>query len=95
MALTGPRVRTAKHAEEQQKLYDGGGLLLLTTPADGRRWVPKCDEIFCVLTDEHVERFVDNRIRVEHDAKRFARAWPATSPHCVPRHVLLKDCLIH
>jgi hypothetical protein len=41
MALTDLKVRTAKPAEKQQKLYDGGGLLLLTTPAGGKRWVLK------------------------------------------------------
>lgn len=41
MALSDLKVRTAKPAEKQQKLYDGGGLLLLITPAGGKRWVFK------------------------------------------------------
>ncbi|HDR9063535.1 TPA: tyrosine-type recombinase/integrase [Burkholderia vietnamiensis] len=41
MALTDLKVRTAKPAEKQQKLYDGGGLLLLITPAGGKRWIFK------------------------------------------------------
>lgn len=41
MALTDLKVRTAKPTEKQQKLYDGGGLLLLITPAGGKRWVLK------------------------------------------------------
>ncbi len=41
MALTDLKVRTAKPAERQQELYDGGGLLLLITPAGGKRWVLK------------------------------------------------------
>ncbi|AIS94619.1 hypothetical protein BTHA_2990 [Burkholderia thailandensis MSMB59] len=41
MALTDLKVRTAKPTEKQQKLYDGGGLLLLITPAGGKRWVFK------------------------------------------------------
>lgn len=41
MALTDLKVRTAKPTEKQQKLYDGGELLLLITPAGGKRWVFK------------------------------------------------------
>ncbi|VWD42015.1 integrase [Burkholderia lata] len=41
MALTDLKVRTAKPTEKQQKLYDGSGLLLLITPAGGKRWVLK------------------------------------------------------
>ncbi|RQQ15538.1 DUF4102 domain-containing protein [Burkholderia stagnalis] len=41
MALTDLKVRTAKPTEKQQKLYDGGGLLLLITPAGGKRWIFK------------------------------------------------------
>lgn len=41
MALSDFKVRTAKPAVKQQKLYDGGGLLLLITPAGGKRWIFK------------------------------------------------------
>ncbi|WP_186122661.1 tyrosine-type recombinase/integrase [Burkholderia gladioli] len=41
MALTDLKVRTVKPTEKQQKLYDGGGLLLLITPAGGKRWIFK------------------------------------------------------
>lgn len=41
MALSDLKVRTARPAEKQQKLYDGGGLLLLITPAGGKRWIFK------------------------------------------------------
>jgi integrase len=41
MALTDLTIRNAKPAEKQQKLYDGGGLHLLVTPAGGKRWVLK------------------------------------------------------
>ncbi|WP_242468236.1 Arm DNA-binding domain-containing protein [Burkholderia plantarii] len=41
MALTDLNIRTAKPADTQQKLYDGGGLLLLITPAGGKRWLFK------------------------------------------------------
>ncbi|MEC5405097.1 integrase arm-type DNA-binding domain-containing protein [Paraburkholderia sp. MPAMCS5] len=41
MALTDLKIRTAKPTETQQKLYDAGGLLLLVTPAGGKRWIFK------------------------------------------------------
>jgi integrase len=41
MALTDMAIRNAKPAEKQQKLFDGGGLHLLVTPAGGKRWVLK------------------------------------------------------
>lgn len=41
MALTDLTIRNAKPAEKQQKLFDGGGLHLLVTPAGGKRWVLK------------------------------------------------------
>jgi integrase len=41
MALTDLKVRTAKPADKQQKLYDSGGLLLLITTAGGKRWIFK------------------------------------------------------
>lgn len=41
MALTDVAVRNAKPAAKQQKLFDGGGLFLLVTPAGGKRWVLK------------------------------------------------------
>ncbi|WP_246795663.1 tyrosine-type recombinase/integrase [Burkholderia perseverans] len=41
MALTDLKIRTAKPADTQLKLYDGGGLLLLITPAGGKRWLFK------------------------------------------------------
>lgn len=41
MALTDVAIRNAKPAEKQQKLFDGGGLHLLVTPAGGKRWVLK------------------------------------------------------
>ncbi|WP_028226793.1 tyrosine-type recombinase/integrase [Paraburkholderia ferrariae] len=41
MALTDLAIRNAKPAEKQQKLFDGGGLHLLVTPAGGKRWVLK------------------------------------------------------
>lgn len=41
MALTDIAIRNAKPAEKQQKLFDGGGLHLLVTPAGGKRWVLK------------------------------------------------------
>jgi hypothetical protein len=37
MALTDVAVRNAKPADKQQKLFDGGGLFLLITPAGGKR----------------------------------------------------------
>lgn len=41
MALTDMAIRNAKPAEKQQKLFDGGGLFVLITPAGGKRWVLK------------------------------------------------------
>ncbi|RQN35026.1 tyrosine-type recombinase/integrase [Paraburkholderia tropica] len=41
MALTELAVRNTKPTDKQQKLFDGGGLFLLITPAGGRRWVLK------------------------------------------------------
>lgn len=41
MALTDLAVRNAKPSTKQQKLFDGGGLHLLVTPAGGKRWVLK------------------------------------------------------
>ena len=41
MALTDIAVRNAKPTDKQQKLFDGGGLFLLVTPAGGKRWVLK------------------------------------------------------
>ncbi|CAJ0689520.1 Prophage integrase IntA [Ralstonia mannitolilytica] len=41
MALTDVAIRNAKPMEKQQKLFDGGGLHLLITPAGGKRWVLK------------------------------------------------------
>ncbi|WP_028211551.1 tyrosine-type recombinase/integrase [Paraburkholderia mimosarum] len=41
MALTDTAVRNAKPTDKQKKLYDGQGLLLLITPAGGKRWVFK------------------------------------------------------
>lgn len=41
MALTDVAIRNAKPTEKQQKLFDGGGLHLLVTPAGGKRWVLK------------------------------------------------------
>ncbi|WP_261535566.1 tyrosine-type recombinase/integrase [Burkholderia multivorans] len=41
MALTDLAVRNTKPAAKQQKLFDGGGLHLLVTPAGGKRWVLK------------------------------------------------------
>ncbi|MFC5428350.1 tyrosine-type recombinase/integrase [Paraburkholderia denitrificans] len=41
MALTDTAIRNAKPTDKQQKLYDGQGLLLLITPAGGKRWVFK------------------------------------------------------
>lgn len=36
--LTDTKVRTAKPAGKQQKLFDGGGLFLLVTPTGGKLW---------------------------------------------------------
>jgi integrase len=41
VALTELAVRNTKPTDKQQKLFDGGGLFLLITPAGGRRWVLK------------------------------------------------------
>ena len=41
MALTDVAVRNARPTDKQQKLFDGGGLFLLVTPAGGKRWVLK------------------------------------------------------
>ncbi len=39
MAPTDLMIRNAKAADKQQKLFDGGGLFLLLSPAGGKRWV--------------------------------------------------------
>lgn len=41
MALTDIAIRNAKPSGKQQKLFDGGGMFLLVTPAGGKRWVLK------------------------------------------------------
>ncbi|WP_321951937.1 tyrosine-type recombinase/integrase [Paraburkholderia bannensis] len=41
MPLTELAVRNAKPTDKQQKMFDGGGLFLLVTPAGGRRWILK------------------------------------------------------
>ncbi|WP_175776619.1 tyrosine-type recombinase/integrase [Burkholderia anthina] len=41
MPLTDLAIRNAKPSTKQQKLFDGGGLHLLVTPAGGKRWVLK------------------------------------------------------
>ncbi|MGF6809466.1 hypothetical protein OKW30_004592 [Paraburkholderia sp. Clong3] len=41
MALTDATIRNTKPGEKQQKLYDGGGLLLLVTPTGSKRWIFK------------------------------------------------------
>ncbi|WP_322014095.1 tyrosine-type recombinase/integrase [Paraburkholderia sp. J12] len=41
MALSDVTIRNAKPSKKQQKLYDGGGLLLLVTPTGSRRWIFK------------------------------------------------------
>ena len=41
MALTDIAIRNAKPSRKQQKLFDGGGMFLLITPAGGKRWVLK------------------------------------------------------
>jgi integrase len=38
MALSDAKIRSAKVAEKQQKLFDGGGLFLLVTPTGGKLW---------------------------------------------------------
>ena len=38
MALTDTAIRTAKPADRDYKLADGGGLYLLVTPAGGKLW---------------------------------------------------------
>ncbi|MGF6857450.1 hypothetical protein OKW29_006361 [Paraburkholderia sp. CI3] len=40
MALTDATIRNTKPGEKQQKLYDGGGLLLVT-PTGSKRWIFK------------------------------------------------------
>ncbi|MGF6636728.1 hypothetical protein OKW39_003879 [Paraburkholderia sp. MM6662-R1] len=41
MALTDATIRNTKPGEKEQKLYDGGGLLLLVTPTGSKRWIFK------------------------------------------------------
>ncbi|WP_341312612.1 integrase arm-type DNA-binding domain-containing protein [Paraburkholderia sp. IMGN_8] len=41
MALSDVTIGNAKPGNKQQKLYDGGGLLLLVTPAGSKRWILK------------------------------------------------------
>jgi hypothetical protein len=41
MALSDVTIRNAKPGNKQQKLYDGGGLLLLVTPSGSKRWILK------------------------------------------------------
>ena len=41
MALSDVTIRHAKPGNKRQKLYDGGGLLLLVTPAGSKRWILK------------------------------------------------------
>lgn len=41
MALTDIAIRNAKPAAKPVKLADGGGMVLLVTPAGGKLWRPK------------------------------------------------------
>jgi len=82
MALTDLAVRGAKATGKQQKLFDGGGLHLLVTPAGGKRWVLKYrfsgkEKSYAIGTYPEVSLFEARRKREDARGKLAAGIDPS------------------